>query len=100
MNGKGARVSKQFVKISKNFGFNRNRLLYWEFDEAGEGSGVILCFEGSNDQVTLQGDEAQTFRNWTENEAEAAPETYQYTLFQRPQDTQGQKQNSTQQEAE
>jgi hypothetical protein len=88
-------MSKQFVKVSKEFGFNRNRLLYWEFFEGEAGESVDLCFEGGS-VIVLEGPDCETFRNWVENEAEPAPETYQYTLFPRPQDTQDLKQNSTQ----
>lgn len=83
---------KQFTKISKAFGFNRNRLLYWLFDET-EGE-AVLYFEGDSEAITLEGSEAETFRNWTENEAEAAPETYQYTLYGQQQVSGDQKQNS------
>lgn len=88
-------MSKQFVKISREFGFNRNRLLYWEF-QPGEEEEAHLWFEGTI-EVVIRGDLAQTFRNWTETEAEEAPETYQHTLFSRPQDIQDLKQISAQQ---
>lgn len=85
---------KQFVKISKQFGFNRNRLLYWEFfeDQRG-GESAHLGFEAGS--ATLEGPDVQTFRNWTENEAEPAPETYQHTLFEPTRVAEDQKQNST-----
>lgn len=76
-------MSKQFVKISKEFGFQRARLVYWEFQKGEDGvtvETVTLYFE-SAPAFILIGDEVQTFRNWVENEAEEAPETYQYTLF-------------------
>lgn len=96
--GRGLRMSKQFQRISKRFGFNRNRLSYWEF-QIGEDEvtveAVTLYFENTSPFVLI-GDEVQTFRNWTENEAEEAPETYQYTMFGAQQDTQDLKQNSTQ----
>lgn len=75
-------MTKQFVKISKQFGFNRNRLLYWEFFESEEGETVDLCFDEAGAVVVLTGPDAETFRNWTENEADPAPETYQHTLFE------------------
>lgn len=75
---------KQFVKISREFGFNRNRLLYWEFHKGEDEvtvESVSLYFENGQSFILI-GDEVQTFRNWTENEAEAAPETYQHTMFE------------------
>lgn len=85
---------KQFVKISKQFGFNRNRLLCWEFfQHERQGETVVLTFE--NGAVILEGPDVQTFRNWTENEAEPAPETYQHTLFEPMRVAEDLKQNST-----
>lgn len=83
---------KQFVKVSKWFGFNRNRLLYWEFFQyEGQGETAVLTFESG--ATVLEGADVQTFRNWVETEAEEAPETHQYTLFGQ-QHTQDQKQTS------
>lgn len=82
-------MSKQFVKISKAFGFNRNRLVHWQFTPGG----VVLQFDGAKG-IILTGSDLETFRNWTENEAEPAPETYQYTLYGQSQVSGDQKQNS------
>lgn len=76
-------MSKQFVKISKAFGFQRARLVYWEFQVEEDGvtaETVTLYFENCPPFILI-GDEVQTFRNWVGNEAEEAPETYQHTLF-------------------
>lgn len=76
--------SKQFVRVSKQFGFNRNRLLYWEFfppQREDEEEVVHLYFEEGAVVLERPGD-VQAFRNWTENEAEAAPPTYQHTMFE------------------
>lgn len=88
---------KQFVKISKAFGFNRNRLVFWEFvehEEEGEGEVVHLYFEKGAAAV-LKGSDLETFRNWTENEAEPAPETYQHTFLPGHRVADDLKQNST-----
>lgn len=85
---------KQFVKISKQFGFNRNRLLYWEFFQyEGEEETVVLTFE--NGATVLEGPDVETFRNWTEEESQEAPPTYQYTLYGSLQDTRDQKRKLT-----
>lgn len=87
-------MTKQFVKISKWFGFNRNRLLYWEFSQyEGEEETVLLTFE--NGATVLEGPDVETFRNWAENEAEPTPITHQYTLYGSLQDTRDQKRKLT-----
>jgi hypothetical protein len=94
-------MSKQFVKISRDFGFNRNRLLFWEFHKGEDEvtvESVSLHFENTPAFILI-GDEVQTFRNWVENEAEPAPETYQHTLYGLLREPQGPKSKSNATEA-
>lgn len=74
MNNKNA----SYVKIGKAFGFNRHQLTRWRFGPEN----VVLCFTDGQQEV-LTGADRETFRNWAETVAEAAPETHQYTLFER-----------------
>lgn len=71
----GRKVS-QFIRISKEFGFNRHQLMRWRFGPES----VTLHFTGGGSEV-LVSQERETFRNWIESVGEAAPQTHQYSLF-------------------